>query len=73
MLAAPLKQLGGPNKVLLEAQIKAIYKYMEDLYLSGYGAVEATKIPLQNVPSCFLIVSKPGLVFEVVGPSSIAF
>ena len=29
---------GGHNKILSEAQIKAIYKYIEDSYHAGYGA-----------------------------------
>jgi hypothetical protein len=32
---------GGHNKVLLEVQVEAIYKYVEDSYLSGYGATKA--------------------------------
>ena len=32
---------GGHNKVLSEVQVKAIYKYVEDSYLSGYGATKA--------------------------------
>jgi hypothetical protein len=32
---------GGHNKVLSEVQVEAIYKYVEDLYLSGYGATKA--------------------------------
>jgi hypothetical protein len=27
--------------MLLDAQVDAIYKYVEDLYLSGYGATKA--------------------------------
>jgi len=29
---------GGQNKILTEAQIKAVYKYVEDSYYAGYGA-----------------------------------
>jgi hypothetical protein len=32
---------GGHNKMLSDAQVEAIYKYVEDLYLSGYGATKA--------------------------------
>ena len=32
---------GGHNKVLSDIQVEAIYKYIEDLYLSGYGATKA--------------------------------
>ena len=31
----------GYNKMLSDAQVEAIYKYVEDLYLSGYGATKA--------------------------------
>src|ERR1700730_17630476 len=31
---------GGHNKVLSEVQVEAIYKYVEDSYLSGYGATK---------------------------------
>src|ERR1700722_1515966 len=31
----------GYNKVLSDAQAEAIYKYVEDSYLSGYGATKA--------------------------------
>jgi hypothetical protein len=31
-------QHGGQNKVLSDAQITALYKYIEDMYLSGLGA-----------------------------------
>jgi hypothetical protein len=37
----PATSYGGHNKVLSEVQIHAIYKYVEDLYLSGYGATKA--------------------------------
>src|SRR5208282_5429794 len=32
---------GGQNKMLSDAQVNAIYKYVEDSYLSGYGATKA--------------------------------
>jgi hypothetical protein len=32
---------GGHNKMLSDAQVDAIYKYVEDSYLSGYGATKA--------------------------------
>ena len=31
----------GHNKILSEVQVEAIYKYVEDSYLSGYGATKA--------------------------------
>jgi hypothetical protein len=34
-------QHGGHNKILSEVQVKAIYKYIEDSYLSRYGATKA--------------------------------
>src|SRR5438045_7021955 len=59
---APLQQQGGHNKVLSEAQVAAIYKYVEDSYLRGYGAtksmvfaaigfVKAKDVPPQKAPS----------------------
>ncbi len=59
---APLQQRGGHNKVLSEAQVAAIYKYVEDSYLQGYGAtksmvfaaigfVKEKEIPPQKAPS----------------------
>ncbi|OBT70530.1 hypothetical protein VF21_10458, partial [Pseudogymnoascus sp. 05NY08] len=38
---APNPIYGGQNKILSEAQIKAIYKYVEDSYFAGYGASKA--------------------------------
>ena len=35
------KQHGGQNKILSDIQVEAIYKYMEDSYLSGFGATKA--------------------------------
>jgi hypothetical protein len=32
---------GGHNKILSDIQVEAIYKYVEDSYLSGYGATKA--------------------------------
>jgi hypothetical protein len=32
---------GGQNKVLSDVQVEAIYKYVEDSYLSGYSATKA--------------------------------
>lgn len=32
---------GGQNKILSDIQVEAIYKYVEDSYLSGYGATKA--------------------------------
>ena len=32
---------GGYNKILLDIQVEAIYKYVEDLYLSRYSATKA--------------------------------
>jgi transposase len=37
---APNRHRGGHNKVLSEAQVSAIYKYVEDSYLGGYGATK---------------------------------
>jgi hypothetical protein len=34
------KQHGGHNKVLSDVQIEAIRKYVEDMYLSGFGATK---------------------------------
>ena len=34
-------QHGGHNKMLSDAQVEAIYKYVEDSYLSGYGVIKA--------------------------------
>ena len=39
--SAPLKQYGGQNRIFSEAQVMAIYKYVEDSYLSGYGATKS--------------------------------
>jgi transposase len=59
---APIQQRGGHNKVLSEAQVSAIYKYVEDSYLGGYGAtkqmlfatigfLKEQEIPPQKPPS----------------------
>jgi hypothetical protein len=59
---APIRQRGGHNKMLSEAQVSAIYKYVEDSYLGGYGAtkqmlfatigfLKAQEIPPQKPPS----------------------
>ena len=32
---------GGQNKILSDIQVEAIYKYVEDSYLSGYSATKA--------------------------------
>jgi hypothetical protein len=32
---------GGHNKMLSDVQVKAIYNYVEDSYLSGYSATKA--------------------------------
>jgi len=37
----PAPKHGGNNKILSEVQVEAIYKYIEDLYLSGYSATKA--------------------------------
>jgi hypothetical protein len=34
-------QNGGQNKILSESQIEAIYKFTEDMYLSGLGATKS--------------------------------
>ena len=59
---APTKQRGGHNKMLSGSQVTAIYKYVEDSYLGGYGAtkamvfaaishLKANQIPPQKAPS----------------------
>jgi hypothetical protein len=45
----PATSHGGHNKILSEVQISAIYKYVEDSYLSGY---EATKAMVFAAISC---------------------
>jgi len=58
----PKVKHGGQNKMLLDAQLDAIYKYVEDSYLSGYGAtkamvyaaigcLKANQIPAKEPPS----------------------
>ena len=53
---------GGHNKILSEAQIEALYKYVDDSYLSRYGAtkamvyaavgcLKANEIPTKNPPT----------------------
>ena len=53
---------GGHNKMLLDAQVDAIYKYVEDSYLSGYsvtkvmvyaaiGCLKANQLPSKEPPS----------------------
>jgi hypothetical protein len=53
---------GGQNKILSEAQIEAISKYVQDMYLSGLGATKqmvyaaishlrASQLPPQKPPS----------------------
>jgi hypothetical protein len=37
----PKVKHGGQNKMLSDTQVEAIYKYVEDSYLSGYGATKA--------------------------------
>src|SRR5271163_3383002 len=37
----PAPKHGGHNKILSEVQVKAIYKYIEDSYLSGYSVTKA--------------------------------
>ena len=37
----PATSHGGHNKVLLEVQVAAIYKYVEDSYLNRYNAIKA--------------------------------
>jgi hypothetical protein len=59
---APKRQLGGHNKVLSQVQIDAVYKYVEDSYIAGYGAskqmvftaiahLKAAEIPSKKAPS----------------------
>ena len=58
----PKVKHGGQNKMLSDAQVGAIYKYVEDSYLSGYGAtkamvyaaigcLKANQIPAKEPPS----------------------
>jgi hypothetical protein len=58
----PKVKHGGQNKMLSNAQVDAIYKYVEDSYLSGYGAtkamvyaaigcLKANQIPVKEPPS----------------------
>jgi hypothetical protein len=53
---------GGQNKMLLDTQVEAIYKYVEDSFLGGYGAtkamvyaamgcLKANEIPAKEPPS----------------------
>jgi hypothetical protein len=53
---------GGHNKMLSDTQVEAIYKYMEDSYLSGYsatkamvyaaiGCLKANQLPAKEPPS----------------------
>jgi hypothetical protein len=37
----PAPKHGGHNKILSKVQVKAIYKYIEDSYLSRYGVTKA--------------------------------
>jgi hypothetical protein len=37
----PKVKHGGQNKMLSDAQVEAIYKYVGDSYLSGYGVTKA--------------------------------
>jgi hypothetical protein len=37
----PALKHGGHNKILSDIQVEAIYKYVEDSYLSGYGLTKA--------------------------------
>jgi len=39
--AKPATSHGGYNKILSEVQVEAIYKYVEDSYLSRYGATKS--------------------------------
>ena len=52
----------GHNKILSDIQVKAIYKYVEDLYLSGYsatkamvyaavGCLRANQVPIKDPPT----------------------
>jgi hypothetical protein len=54
--------VGGHNKTLSDTQIEAIYQYVENSYLSVYGAIKAmvyaaigclkaNEIPIKNPPS----------------------
>jgi hypothetical protein len=39
--STPFKQYGGQNNVFSEVQVTAIYKYVEDSYLGGYGITKS--------------------------------
>src|SRR5438045_577185 len=51
----PLRQRGGHNKVLSEAQVTAIYKYVEESYLQGYGATNLQNGDLMRSAQLLLI------------------
>src|ERR1700736_3190099 len=53
---------GGHNKILSDIQVEAIYKYVEDSYLSGYsatkaivfavvGCLKANQVPIKDPPT----------------------
>jgi hypothetical protein len=48
----------GHNKVLSDMQVEAIYKYVEDLYLSGYSA---TKAMVYTVVGCLKANQLPAM------------
>jgi hypothetical protein len=55
----PATSHGGHNKVLSEVQVHAIYKYVEDLYLSGYGATQAMVFAAVGYLKANEVVPKP--------------
>ena len=55
----PATSHGGHNKVLSEVQVAAIYKYVEDLYLSGYGATKAMVFAAIGCLKANEVVPKP--------------
>jgi hypothetical protein len=51
----------GHNKVLSEVQVHAIYKYIKDSYLSGYGATKAMVFAVIGCLKANKVVPKPPL------------
>jgi hypothetical protein len=54
----------GHNKILLEVQVAAIYKYVEDLYLSGYNATKAMVFAAVGCLKANEVVPKPPLTMQ---------
>ena len=60
----PATSHGGHNKVLLEVQVAAIYKYVEDSYLSGYNATKAMVFAAISCLKANEVVPKPPLTMR---------